>query len=51
MKKYISILVAVAAFVLLFGAILTPVKAEESNAKIEKGIFIGNMSICYVVFK
>ena len=45
MKKYISILVAVVAFVLVFGALLTPVQAEEDNSKIEKGIFIGNVDV------
>lgn len=45
MKKYISILVAVVAFVLVFGALLTPVQAEEDNGRIEKGIFIGNVDV------
>ncbi len=45
MKKYIGILVAVAAFVLVFGAILTPVQAEEADGKIENGIYIGNVDV------
>ena len=45
MKKYISVLVAAAAFILVFASIFTPVKAEEADGKIEKGIFIGNVDV------
>lgn len=45
MKKYIGVLVAAAAFILVFASILTPVKAEEADGKIENGIYIGNVDV------
>lgn len=45
MKKIIGILFSVAVFALVFGAVIRPVQAEETDDRIENGIYIGNVDV------